>query len=218
MCIVCCRGISLITLFLASHCYYVIKLSSTFSRPTGCNSECCKRKGLKLSMRCTINTTICPQTYQQRINLYNYIIIAIYTTHKAIYDIKILPSGMWCVNWLQHCNVSVKLHGTYLRKLNQSYRLRHPKSHNTANVNIYYTFLKRCGNMYLHPIHTGTYMHCAQQSTLTLQKGYERTGQTTFPFTLFFLLNKHVTNAYCTLVHSRTDNCSSDFRYQSSES
>ena len=55
------------------------------------------------------------------------------------------------------------------------------------------------------------------KSTLTLQKGYERTGQTTFPFTLF-LLNKHVTNAYCTLVHSRTDNCSSDFRYQSSES
>lgn len=34
----------------------------------------------------------------------------------------------------------------------------------------------------------------------------------------FYLLNKHVTNAYCTLVHSRTDNCSSDFRYQSSES
>jgi hypothetical protein len=67
----------------------------TFSRPTGCNSECCNRKGLKLSICCTINTTICPQTCQERINQYNYIIIAIYTTHKAIYDIRLLPSGMW---------------------------------------------------------------------------------------------------------------------------
>jgi len=52
---------------------------------------------------------------------------------------------------------------------------------------MYYTFLKRYGKMYLRPVHTGIYMHCAQQSTLTLQKGYERTGQTTFPFTLFFI-------------------------------
>ena len=72
--------------------------------------------------------------------------------------------------------------------------------------------------MYLHPVHTDICMHCAQQSAPTLQKGYERTGQTTFLFTLFSLLNVHVTNVYCTLVHSRTDNCSSDFRYQSSES
>jgi len=93
---------------------------------------------------------------------------------------------MWCVVWLQHCNVSATLHGTYLRKFNHSYRLQHLKSHITADINMYYTFLKRYGKMYLHPVNTGIYIHCAQQSTLTLQKGYERTGQTTFPFTLFF--------------------------------
>jgi len=126
----------------------MITLSSTLSRPTGCNSDCCKRKGLKLSMCYTVNTTICPQTCEQRINLYNYIITAIYTTHKAIYDIRILLSGMWRrVVWLQHCNVSAKLHGTYLRKLNHSYRPQHLRSHNTADVHMYYTFLKRYGKM-----------------------------------------------------------------------
>jgi len=160
-----------ITLFLASHYYYTITLSSTFSRPTGCNSECYNKKGLKLSMCCTINTTICPQTCQQRITLYNSIIIAIYTTHRAIYDIKIPPSGMWRrAVWLQHCNVSLKLHGTYLRKLNHSYRLQHLTSHNTADVNIYYTFSKRYGKLYLHSVHTGTYMHCAQEYTYTSKR------------------------------------------------
>ena len=37
-----------ITLFLASQCYFMTTLSSTFSRPTGCNSECYNRKGMKL--------------------------------------------------------------------------------------------------------------------------------------------------------------------------
>lgn len=138
----------------------MITLGSTFSRLTGLNSECCNRRGSKLTMCCTIKTTICPQICQQGINLYNYIINAIYTTHKAIYDIKILATEMWrCVIWLQHCNVSAKLHGTYLRKLNHSYRLQHVKSHNTADVNMYYTFLKRYGKIYLHPVHTGIYIY-----------------------------------------------------------
>jgi hypothetical protein len=55
--------------------------------------------------------------------------------------------------------------------------------------------------------------------TIYFTKGYDRAGQTTFLFTLFrphlILLHEQV---YCTFVHSRTDNCSSDFQYQTSES
>jgi hypothetical protein len=61
--------------------------------------------------------------------------------------------------WLQHRNVSAKSHGTYLKKLNHSSRLQHLKSHNTADVNMYYTFLKRYGKIYLHSVHTGIYIY-----------------------------------------------------------
>jgi hypothetical protein len=39
---------------------------------------------------------------------------------------------------------------------------------------------------YIYTLYIPAYIHCAQQSTPALQKGYERTGQTTFLFTLLF--------------------------------
>jgi hypothetical protein len=60
------------------------------------------------------------------------------------------------------------------------------------------------------------YALCMTENTYTSKRLWEDRPDN-FPLHPF-LLNEHDTNIYCTLVHSRTDNCSSDFRYQSSES
>ena len=95
---------------------------------------------------------------------------------------------MWRrVVWLQQCNVSAKLHDTYLRKLNHSYRLQHLKSHNTADVNMYYTFLKRYGKMYLHPAQTGIYI-CTVHNRVHLhfKKAMRGQARQLFPSPFFF--------------------------------